>query len=210
MKYYDVDDQYGDGITHGFYAASSSSPLQTFDYPGSLMTVLTGINDAGWIVGNYAINDANGNEMHCLLWKSPYASSAPVSFDMPGESDGEIQQCSGINGLGQIVAWIGDITTAFEDDAEAGNPGNPANVTVIPLPDDVFEVMPYGINNNGIIAGEMFDHTDSELGFLVNSSVFISIINPVEADFPLEIVGINDEVQMVSPAYFFSFYPIQP
>lgn len=137
----------GDNGTDGLYAASISAPLQTLDYPGAQSTELIGINDAGWIIGNYS-ND--GVADHCILFKPDakggYTNSTPVPVNPPSETS---TYCSGLNGLGQILVY-GANTGPFLDDAEGGDPNAPANFSPFPFY-ALTGVAPYGINNNGVM-----------------------------------------------------------
>lgn len=161
------------------YAASGSAPVQTLNYPGAAYTGLTGINDAGWIVGNYS---DDGIYDHCLLIK-PAADgtySNPVPINVPGETD---TWCWGINGLGQIA--IGTFTGGYVDDAEGGDPNAPANFS--PSPDQGTHEIPVGINNNGVMVGN---------ATIMNGSEFVGL-QPYENGFFGPCFGLNDDVQIV-------------
>jgi photosystem II stability/assembly factor-like uncharacterized protein len=209
-----VYDEYGDQTTHGFYTTASkpTTPIP-LDYSGAMWTELIGINDAGWIVGNYIDVDDTGVETgHCALWKPPYTDPQP--FDMPGAQPLSLNGCSGINGLGQIIGQAANSEgtfTPFVDDAEAGDPNNQANFSTVSAPDYAWYVSVVGINNNGQIAGSYYDVTSLlGAGFLLNGSEFIPFPNPVNSEDNFSLYGINDDVQMVAGDVILNGLPIQP
>jgi photosystem II stability/assembly factor-like uncharacterized protein len=173
----------GLGAESGFIDASGSATPQTLNYPGEAYTGLTGINDAGWIVGDYS---DDGIYDHCFLVK-PEANGAYSNFipiNVPGETD---TWCWGINGLGQIA--IGTFAGGYVDDAEGGDPNAPANFS--PSPDQGTHEVPLGINNNGVMTGS---------AFIMNGSEFVGL-QPYENDFFGGSFGLNDDVQIVGYAY---------
>ena len=65
---------------HGLYARSKNATPKTLDYPGAMITGLNGINDAGWIIGEYTNDNVT---FHCVLFKpdakGAYSSASVVN-----------------------------------------------------------------------------------------------------------------------------------
>jgi hypothetical protein len=65
---------------HGLYARSKNATPKTLDYPGAMITGLNGINDAGWIIGDYTNDNVT---FHCVLFKpdakGAYSSASVVN-----------------------------------------------------------------------------------------------------------------------------------
>jgi len=172
-----------------FYKSQTSKPI-LLNY-GSQGTELTSINDAGWIVGTYWNDDPSDQGTHCVLYKPDAEGkySNPIPFDPPGGAGG---QCTGINGIGQIVGF-GAAGAAFVDDAESGDPANPQNFQTLPSPpsSSAFDsFVPNSINNNGLVVGNDYGGD----GFL-----FIPPLTDIDLTLlgPGNPYGINDEVQIV-------------
>ena len=164
-----------------------------FDFAGAMWTELYSINDAGWILGAYAMSDF---VPHCVLYKPPYTS--PVLFDDPGGS------CfsTSVNGIGQITgAYPTDPSETafvpFVNDAQGATPGNAANYQALSTPSAY--TFPQGINNNGIVTGE-----DANLiaGFFLDprySSSYATVSIPNTSETTL--LGLNDSVQAAGWVY---------
>jgi hypothetical protein len=76
-EYYDPP---SNTTSHGYFRDTNGMLTFPIDFPGSISTILVGINDGGLIVGRYV--DSGGVE-HGLLFKRP---STFLSFDYPGAS----------------------------------------------------------------------------------------------------------------------------
>ncbi len=167
-------------LTFGFYAPSNNAPLQTLYYPGATYTYLNGINDAGWIIGNYTNDNVT---FHCVLFKpdkkGAYSSANAISFDAPGATSTE---CHGINGLGQILA------NGMVNAAEGGDPVAPANFSPIPPIVSASGMTPLAVNNNGLmVVNAYFFFNGSELVYIQQQDNIMSYA----------LYGINDDAQMV-------------
>ena len=180
------------------------------DFPGNTTIYLNAINDAGWIVGTYW-NEYNYNEApHCALWKPPYASTAPISFDLPGyDPSSNVENCTGINGLGQIVGAVGvEITdangnpdtsyTAYRGEVQNGVPSNFSPL----FASSDLNLNPSAINNNGLIAGTEggnFGYGGNDTnGFLLNGPNLIAVSIP--GTYATAVWSLNDDVQMPGDA----------
>jgi uncharacterized membrane protein len=82
-----------EGFTHGFYGDNNGVLRFPVDPPGSMETILYGINDRGWAVGRYVDSAA---VTHGLLFKPP---NRFVVFDYPGST---FTSLNGINHTGFI------------------------------------------------------------------------------------------------------------
>jgi photosystem II stability/assembly factor-like uncharacterized protein len=169
--------------TNGLYARSKNATPETLNYDATY-TYLNGINDAGWIVGNYTNDNVT---FHCVLFKpdkkGAYSKANAIPFDVPGATS---TWCPGINGLGQIlVGWMaGDVLNEMVDDAEGGDLDTPANFS--PMPNNDFEFL--GINNNGQMIGD-YDA-------LLNGSELVYIQQESNVAGFYVLYGINDDAQM--------------
>lgn len=184
---YCTTDDPGCGHGQGFLYTKKNGCV-TMNYPGSAWNALTGINDAGWILGIYQNAGAGGyldGIVHCAIYKpTPTGGYTSSAFNEGSSNCFSI----GINGFGQIVSYYyndqtGQSVTATFDDAEAGPPG--ANTTIIASPTGQTE--PRGINNNGIIAG-----TDLGLGgVVINGPNYVPLNISGSSVF-----GLNDDLEL--------------
>jgi hypothetical protein len=87
------------GILHGYYRDSSGTLHFPIDPPGSVTTVLFGLNDRNWVVGRYA--DAAG-ATHGLFFVPP---NNFFTFDYPGST---FTSLNGISDKGTIVGRFVD------------------------------------------------------------------------------------------------------
>lgn len=163
---------------HGFIYSprGANNGYITLDYPPAApCSILTSINDAGWVVGVWQDTSQNNqicgnttNPQHCILWKPPY--DTPESFD----NFGGVANCSQfdglgsgpyINGLGQYAGACAygqmiDVTFGaggpiFFDDSQANAPSlyDGINASVVIPASDSTSYAAVGLNNNGQIAG---------------------------------------------------------
>lgn len=173
---------FGDNLGgQGFVTSGLSSSNYTSLSQGSIATQLYSINDAGWILGAYSIDQ---NDTGCVLYK-PTSSGSYTATTFVGPS-GECD-ATGINGIGEIAGSaaaggvFGAPVTGYIDDAESGPPGISSDLNIF------FTIPTYAqfgqINNNGLIAGGTYlFYPDGSIAFNNDS---------------LDIFGVNDEVQMV-------------
>ena len=82
------------GITHGFYRDANGALHFPIDPPGSVGTVLFGLNNKNWVVGRYA--DAAG-VTHGLFFVPP---DSFFTFDYPGSA---FTSLNGISSQGNIT-----------------------------------------------------------------------------------------------------------
>jgi uncharacterized membrane protein len=165
--------------------AQSANPVPALTYsslsvPGSTNTIAMGINNLGWIVGQY--DDSLGG--HGFL----YRNGIYRAFNVPGALDTEP---SGINDTGQIVG-------AYEgtDSLTHGFLRTAAGYTTIDYPGALVTV-PFKITTTGQIVGsfQYDDGTGDYHGFSYDDGLFTLI------DFPdstsTEVYGINKHGQIV-------------
>jgi hypothetical protein len=91
----------GSGILHGYYRDASGALHFPIDPPGSVATILFGLNDRNWVVGRYA--DASG-VTHGLFFLPP---NNFFTFDYPGST---FTSLNGINDQGNITGRFVDAT----------------------------------------------------------------------------------------------------
>jgi uncharacterized membrane protein len=89
------------GILHGYYRDANGALHFPIDPPGSVTTVLFGLNDRNWVVGRYA--DGAG-VTHGLFFVAP---DNFFTFDYPGST---FTSLNGINDQGNIVGRFVDAT----------------------------------------------------------------------------------------------------
>ena len=82
---------------HGFYRDPAGNFTYPLDYPGSTYTYILGMNDRGWMVGNYA----NASGLHGFVVKLP---NTFISFDGPGTNT----FLTGINNQGLICGFYNE------------------------------------------------------------------------------------------------------
>ncbi len=87
------------GILHGYFRDANGALHFPIDPPGSVATVLFGLNDGNWVVGRYA--DASG-VTHGLFFVPP---NNFFTFDYPGST---FTSLNGINDQGFICGRYGD------------------------------------------------------------------------------------------------------
>jgi len=169
--------------------------FSTIDFPGSLCTGATGINDQGQIVGYYV---DNGGQFHGFFLEIPIPRDKEKdeevdldrdsfsTIDFPGAlSTGAI----GINDRGQIVGSYVDSSGQFHGFLLARG-----NFSTIDFPGALTTVAT-GINDRGRIVGHYVD-SDSKLdGFILDRDDFSTI------GFPEVLctgaIGINNRGQIV-------------
>jgi len=87
------------GVTHGYLREADGTLTFPIDYPGAVDTHLFGINDKGWMVGDFV--DTEG-VTHGLFLSSP---TRFVVLDAPGSS---YTVLSAINNQGTICGYYDD------------------------------------------------------------------------------------------------------
>jgi probable HAF family extracellular repeat protein len=135
----------------------------TIDYPGSNYNTAAGINDAGQIVGSYAL--PTSSLFHGFLKDS----EGYQSIDYPGSTQ---TQAYGINGAGEIVGYYEDASGAahgFLKDSDVYHS--------IDYPGSIL-TFANGINNAGQIVGVYIDNSEQTHAFLKDNGGYHSIDPP--------------------------------
>jgi hypothetical protein len=113
----------GSGILHGYYRDTSGALHFPIDPPGSVGTVLFGLNNRNWVVGRYA--DASG-VTHGLFFVPP---DRFFTFDYPGSA---FTSLNGISSQGNICGRYVDasgIAHGFIARVRGTPPASPSLVT---------------------------------------------------------------------------------
>ncbi len=167
----------------GFVYDAKSNKFLTQDIDsGAYFTILSGINDAGWIVGE--VVPSEGDAASCALFKPGSSSGTwtPTLFSPP---DGSGCGTVGINGIGLVVGYSAN-DTPFAYDLEAGDPQNAAPLSVLSGYSGIY---PWSINNNGVITGEV----GGTGGFILNDGEYLTLSGEVA-------FGVNDDLEFVGTA----------
>jgi probable HAF family extracellular repeat protein len=146
------------GQFHGFLYDGSGYTI--FDYPGSVFTQPSDINDAGLIVGQYC--DSNG-VYHGFL----YDNGTFTAIDFPGAGD---TYANGINSSGDIVGSYNYPANNFLHGFLLSN-GAYSSLDA-PL---ATETSAQGINDAGTIAGYYIDTNVEYHGFIYAGGVFTTV-----------------------------------
>ena len=126
-------------------------------YPGSAGSPAWGINDAGEVVGYYS---DDGATYHGYT----YSGGTFTNLDYPGAVDTYLY---GINNSGQIVGAWGDATfDKWGNEITHGFLLDNGTLTSFDLPyAGIDSVLPYAVNDSGVIVGQTIDANDMFLGF---------------------------------------------
>jgi hypothetical protein len=161
-------------------------------FPGVDQTLGSGINDFGWVVGNY--HDSTGD--HGFVLNRGVYTSIDVPFS--GASDTiafgiNLRGAFGINLRGEIVGRYdetsGGTVTGFVLKQGRFTP------LVVPFP-SVNTTIPRGINDNDQIVGLYFDSTGSH-GFIFERGKFSSLDVPFWGAHDTAALGINNRGEVV-------------
>ncbi len=125
----------GSGILHGYYRDANGALHFPIDPPGSVTTVLFGLNDRNWVMGRYA--DSAG-ATHGLFFLPP---NNFFTFDYPGST---FTSLNGINDQGIICGRFVDATgiahgfiarvTGTPPTEQAGKRVTPLNASSVAAP----------------------------------------------------------------------------
>jgi hypothetical protein len=139
---------------------------QTIDYPGSVDTWLTGINDRGQVIGQYMTSELTSSTRSFLWDRGTY-----IPLDIPGES-----RVTGINNRGEIVGTYDGYCASQDVTGGLGFVYYRGSYTCFVVPDAINEqpggrfaaTFPTGVNDRGQIAGYFYDRTvgDTIRGFI--------------------------------------------
>lgn len=147
-------------------SAQSAFGFTTIDFPGADSTAASDINNAGQIVGNYAVS---GRQFGFLLSGGTF-----TTIDPPGASYSGAQ---GINDAGQIVGWYNDAGGARHYFLFSGGTFNSFDS---PSPFSSGKV--FDINNAGQMVGTHSSNGVDLSGFLFSAGSFTAIDYPSAAD----------------------------
>ena len=154
------------------------------NFPGSVQTRVTGIDNIGNTCGFYV--DRNGNTFGFVEWNGVFTSVRD-----PDTGQGRVNGLLGINDQGIAVGIYQDgngITHAYKFNRNTGR------FTSI-VPPHGTQPFATGINNNGDVVGFLMGFSGPIIGFLLKGKTF------TEFDFPrsnnTEAFGVNDFDQVV-------------
>ena len=154
------------------------------NFPGSVQTQVTGINNAGNTVGFWV--DGNGNNFGFANWNGVF-----TSYKDPNTGTGTVNQLLGLNDQGIAVGFYTDgngVNHGYTLNLRNGHfkeivPPGGANVTAT------------GINDNGDVVGFLTASNGPVVGFLMKGKTF------TEFDFPQSTnttpLGVNKSDQIV-------------
>jgi len=165
-------------------ALADSYAFTTINYPGAIVTVPIGINNAGQISGYYE----NGPGSHGFLYNGGTFTTVDVP-SAPGETSG-----AGINNTGLITGSYSDATGTH------GFVDNGGTFTPIDVPSATGFTVAFGINDSGLISGYYVDGTGNH-GFLDNGGTFTILDNPSATPGITYALGINNPSQIVGYYY---------
>lgn len=163
---------------HEFVFDSVGGGVTTFDIPGSIENI-TGINNAGEIVGNF--QDFNGKNRGFIR------DSTGIFTTLVGVGKTTFSQISGINDAGQIA---GDISDSSGDYTFL--PDKNGVITKIQQPGVIL-----GINDTGQTVGVFHDDIEGKYrGFFRDIGGLVTTIDFPDSTFT-QLEGINDAGQIV-------------
>ena len=154
------------------------------NFPGSIQTQVTGINNAGNTVGFWV--DGNGNNFGFAHWNGVF-----TSYKNPDTGAGTVNQLLGVNDQG--------IAVGFYTDANNVNHGYTLNLRTghfnAIVPPGSTSVTATGINDRGDVVGFLTASNGNVVSFLLKDKHFS------EFDFPASInttaLGVNSSDQIV-------------
>jgi hypothetical protein len=167
----------GEPATASLVAAKQYS-FELVDLPGSVRTIVWGINDVGVAVGVYT--DSTG-VLHGFIRRA----NGVTPFDVPGSSSTSFLD---INDVGTAVGWFNDANGAQHGFKLA--PDGTSAVIDVPGAANTYVG---SINNRGDMVGSSGPTIDEGTGFLLHAGSFTTLADPPNAEpgttLPL---GIND------------------
>lgn len=138
---------------------------QTIDYPGSIDTWLTGINDRGMVIGQYTTSELTSSTRSFLWDRGTY-----IPLDIPGENG----RVTGINNRGEIVGTFDGYCAIQDVNGGLGFVYYQGGYTCFVVPDAINE-QPGGrfaatfatdVNDRGQLVGYFYDRTQGIRGFI--------------------------------------------
>ena len=133
-------------------AQSTSFKFVSINYPGSLTTVASGINNYGSIVGSYQTSTPG---VHGFKLSSGHFTR----IDVPGAQRTVVE---GISDTGDMVGWY---TTTPSGQDYRGFYYHAGKFTTINVPGAAHGTMAMGINKNGLVVGHWLDVPGNYHGF---------------------------------------------
>jgi hypothetical protein len=153
------------------------------NYPGSMQTQVTGLNNSGDTCGFWV--DANGNNFGFIEWNGVF-----TSYKNPHTGKGTVNQLLGINDAG--------IAVGFYTDANGVNHGYTVNQATgkfaAVVPTNGSNVIASGINNAGDVVGFETTGSGNVDGFLRKNKKFTSFSFPGSNNTSPLGVNKNDEI----------------
>lgn len=147
----------------------------TIDYPGSVWTTLSAINNNGQVVGDYSLTHGIDAGKNVRSFVRSLKQGRSVSFTMPkGRSN---TSPLGINDAGQVVGWYYDARGKGHGYVRSADGGL---FRTVDHPRGVVETSVIGINNKGLISGFYIDGRKRTHGFVqaVDGGPFTEVDHP--------------------------------
>jgi uncharacterized membrane protein len=163
--------------------ALAANTYTTIDYPGQDVTFVTGVNNAGDMVGGYSDIDGPG---HSFM----LSEGAFINIDPPGAISAVAY---GINDSKQFVGSYRD-----GELKDHGFLFDGVNYVEIAYP-GASRTVPNGINNNGEIVGQCDFPRGASGGFLLKDGVYTTL-KPPKNNGPALLTGINNPGSIVGIA----------
>ena len=160
------------------------------NFPGSVQTQVTGLNDTGETVGFWA--DANGDNVGFVEHNGQFKSVSDSNAPKGTAGTPSIQQLLGINDQ--------DIAVGFYTDAQGNNHGFTYNVATgrfrtVNIP-GFSSVTATAINRHGTVAGFAQNGANTE-GWVRDASGAVKQINGPQGAVSVQVLGINDQGELV-------------
>jgi hypothetical protein len=152
------------------------------NFPGSVQTQVTAINNSGDTAGFWV--DGNGNNFGFIEWNGVF-----TSYRDPHTGKGTVNQLLGINDKG--------IAVGFYTDANGTNHAYSLNQATNKfkniVPPDGTNAIATGINDNGDIVGFLFSNGDT-VGFLLKGGHYTEFDFPNSTNTMALGVNLNDQI----------------
>jgi uncharacterized protein (TIGR03437 family) len=168
------------------FAAAQTYTYSTFDPPGSTSTVVTGMNNAGQIVGSYT--DAKGT--HNFLRSAD--GSTYTTIDLAGVTPGSTT-IGAINNTGQIAGTYTDAAARLTRCYVGSVDGS--TFTPFDLPDFGPFGGPHGLNDSGVVSGAIVEVSASSAGGFVRTPD--GTITPIAPQAGTRVRGIDNNGDIV-------------
>jgi len=153
------------------------------NFPGSIQTQVTAINNTGYTAGFWV--DGNGNNFGFIEWNGVF-----TSYKDPHTGNGTVNQLLGLNDSGIAVGFYTDangVNHAYKLNQSTGK------FTAITPPGAV-SALATGINDNGDIVGFLTASDGSTDGYLLKGSTFTEFSYPGSTNTTPFGVNQSDEI----------------